>query len=143
MKIFLVVIFSVALLVYPGCGEGGDGGPICEALVGCGVLSSEDCILFVGSTVFSQECEDAMLAATCEDHALPDPSYTDLCFPPCDGDFAQCSGSQIIVCSDGHRFVMKCDGVCQLNNMAYIGVCADEYQGQQSDTGGDVCWCSS
>jgi len=89
--------------------------------------------------VFSQQCLDAFWAATSEDHKLQEPSYTPTCFPPCEEENAICSsGGLITVCTEGMTMVMKCEKVCEAKGMEYSGVCANEYQGQTSDTGFDV-----
>jgi hypothetical protein len=131
----LLAVFCLA-----GCGSGGGGSAICDALGACAAAPA-NCEATFDSLVLPGGCEEAVVAADCEDHRSETPSYMDLCFPPCGADSAVCTADIIAVCYDGRTTTLTCPEVCKLNNATYVGVCSNEYQGQQSSDGQDVCWC--
>ena len=136
--VFLMLPTALWLL---GCGSGGGGGSaICDALSACGAAPA-NCEGTFDSLILPGGCEEAVIAADCEDHRLEVPSSMDLCFPPCGTDSAVCTGNIIAVCYDGRTTTLTCPEVCKLNGATYTGVCANEYQGQPSADGQDVCWC--
>lgn len=128
-----------AVLGLSGCG-GGDMSAICEALSKCAAAPS-NCEDTFDALVLPGGCEEAVIEADCADHQLETPSYMDLCFPPCGADSAVCTGDIITACFQGRTSTTRCPGVCKLVDKSYTGVCANEYQGQQSADGQDVCWC--
>jgi hypothetical protein len=138
MKHLTFMVLAVFCLA--GCGGGGGGSDICNALDACGV-GGADCETTFEALILPGGCEEAIIAADCTDHQQETPSYTDLCFPPCGADSALCTGDIITACYQGRTMTSNCPGVCELAGRTYSGVCADEYQGQQSETGMDVCWC--
>ena len=140
MKKFTVFTILTAVLLIAGCGGGGGGSAICEAFDACGV-GGADCEDTFDALILPGGCEEAIIAADCADHQQETPSYTDLCFPPCGADSSVCTGDIVTLCYEGRTMTSYCTGVCKLAGMTYTGVCADEYQGQQSENGMDVCWC--
>jgi hypothetical protein len=122
-----------------GCG-GGSGSSICDALSKCGAAPA-NCEGTFDSFILPSGCEEAVVAADCDDHHLEAPSYLDLCFPPCGDDSAVCTGDIIAVCNSARTTTLKCPETCRLNGATYTGVCANEYQGQTSEDGQDLCWC--
>jgi hypothetical protein len=118
----------------------GSGSAICEALSRCGAAPI-NCEATFDALILPDGCEEAVIAADCEEHHLDVPSYMDLCFPPCGDYSAVCTGDVITVCQDGRTKTLKCPGMCKLVDLKSTGVCADEYQGQTSDNGQDLCWC--
>jgi hypothetical protein len=138
MKKHLAVLLPVALW-FLGCGGGGGSG-ICNALNKCGAAPT-NCEENFDALILPGGCEEAVIAAECEDHLQEVPSYMDLCFPPCGADSAVCAGDTVTACKDGRTTTLKCPETCKLNGATYTGVCANEYQGQPSSDGQDVCWC--
>jgi len=120
-----------------GCGE--DSG-ICAALNKC-LAAPPQCDLYFKALILPEGCEEAIIDADCEDHYQEPPPYTDLCFPPCEEDSAVCDGDIITACYGGKTTTTKCPETCRLAGATYTGVCADEYEGQQSEDGQDLCWC--
>lgn len=140
MKKYTVFLMLLAALWLLGCGDGGGGSAICEALSACGAAPA-NCEANFAAMILPGGCEEAVIAADCEDHRQAEPSYMDLCFPPCGADSAVCTGDIIVVCYNGQSSTLKCAETCKVNSATYTGVCADEYQGQPSSDGQDVCWC--
>ena len=139
MKKYLAVLFLAAFWL-SSCGSGGGGSAVCDALDACGV-GGADCEATFDALILPGGCEEAIIAADCADHQLETPSYTDLCFPPCGADSSVCTGDIVTACYQGRTMTSNCSGVCKLAGRTYTGVCDDEYQGQSSETGMDVCWC--
>jgi len=54
-----------------------------------------------------------------------------------------CCADSIVQCSEGTWYGGLCEWVCDAGGGTYVGPggCGSEYQGQQSSTGDDVCWC--
>jgi hypothetical protein len=140
MKKCTLILMLTAALGLLGCGGGGGGSGICSALGKCGAAPA-DCELYFDALILPGGCEEAVIAATCEDHRSETPSYMDLCFPPCGADSAVCTGDIIAVCYSARTTTLNCAQVCQLNDMTYTGVCDNEYQGVPSADGQDDCWC--
>ena len=132
-----LAVFLPALFWFGGC-QGGSA--ICNALNECGAAPSR-CELYFDALILPDGCAEAIVAAECQEHFLEVPSYMDLCFPPCGADSAVCAGDIITACFDGRTTTSKCALVCKLADMKYSGVCAEEYQGQTSEDGQDLCWC--
>lgn len=134
LTFLLLTVFCLA-----GCS--GDGGSaICNALSKCGINQAE-CEGTFDALILPGGCEEAIIDADCADHQLETPSYTELCFPPCGADSSVCNGDIVTACYQDRTMVTKCPEVCKLVDKSYTGVCANEYQGQPSETGMDVCWC--
>lgn len=140
MKKYTVFVMLTAALLMAGCGGGGGGSDICNALDACGA-GGADCEATFEALILPGGCEEAIIAADCADHQAETPSYTDLCFPSCGIDSSACAGDIITACYQGRTMTSYCTGVCKLAGRTYTGVCADEYMGQTSETGMDVCWC--
>jgi hypothetical protein len=107
-------------------------------------LTQDECVAQCVGVNFTEECRNAFGTATCEDiNATPTPvSLAQVCFPACSPDGAQCqAGGKIRICNNGQQLLVNCTYVCSLNNLKSLGVCGLTYQGQQSSTGQDVCWC--
>ena len=56
-------------------------------------------------------------------------------------DAPACCGDGIVLCLGEEWAGLTCGDVCQMSDMTYAGTCGTEFQGQQSSTGNDVCWC--
>lgn len=130
------------------CGGDDDGIETCEelaAIVGeCGgELTEADFKANVCDTfVLSKDCLNAAAEADCAEHDADDPSYSDVCFPSCEGTESEClDGDTIRVCSQGVELVFFCEAVCEANELAYNGTCDNMFEGMPSASGQDVCWC--
>jgi hypothetical protein len=127
----------LALTGLSGCGEAGG---ICGALNKC-MAAPPQCDLYFKALILPEGCEEAIIDADCEDHHQEPPSYTGLCFPPCGADSAVCDGDIITACYEERTTTTRCPEACKLAGGTYTGVCANEYEGQQSADGQDLCWC--
>lgn len=160
------VILGLGCLV-SGCpgGSGGGGGgsmaqqgvPVpataqaqsdaCDAVEACGVDRS-DCDLLFDVAILDADCATEIETTSCEDHTGTDaPHYVDVCFPSCNTKHDSCADNSTIVrCADGidgtlRHIYVRCTDVCEQAGSSYSGECGSSYMGQESGTGGDVCWC--
>jgi hypothetical protein len=133
---YLAVLLPIFFFIC-GC-EKGSG--VCYALDKC-AASMPNCELYFEALILPEGCEEAIIDADCADHYQEPPPYTDLCFPPCEADSAVCDGDTITACYDGKTTVTRCAENCKLYGGTYVGVCSNEYEGQQSSDGQDICWC--
>ncbi len=109
-----------------GAACGDDAGP-CRS--GCNaVLVSPACI-----TLYEETSCDSEYGASLATSAA--------CFPACETESASCDGNQLTVCTGLRTMVLICEGVCKAQGGTYSGTCGSSYDGRQSQTGRDVCWC--
>jgi hypothetical protein len=125
------------LIWFCGCEEGSG---ICYELNKCAAAPPQ-CELYFEALILPGGCEEAIIDADCEDHHQDPLPYADLCFPPCGEDSAVCSGDIVTACYAGRTTSTKCPETCKLANATYTGVCDNEFEGQPSKDGQDVCWC--
>jgi len=145
MKVSILCALVVTVVAFgpAGCGQDESLSSACKSMVNCGQFTTtSDCKATMGALVLSSPCIKAIAGASCTDHAANPPSYWAVCWDQCSVEGQHCAGDTIQMCTDGWELIGDCEGVCNLNNRSYLGVCADEYLGQPSDNGLDVCWCS-
>lgn len=124
--------------------------PRCLALLACGQPQAT-CDLF-SQAVLDEACTEAVLEAPCEEHSVPNPSYMELCFPPCGADTqTRCLVPDILrTCeqlSDGtvREVLVRCHQACALAGLQFSGVCSTDFQ--RDLLSGPVrssqpqCWC--
>jgi hypothetical protein len=139
-RLGLMVIFGFFSL---GCGSSNEDKSYCDVLAKCslpGFVESQ-CQSMFEPILLSDACWKAFSEASCEDHAKDNPSYNSTCFPSCSQESAVCASGLITLCHNGQQSVVSCSKLCESKGLTYSGVCAKEYNGQQSTTGLEICWC--
>lgn len=141
--LLLILAFALA-----GCSDDPESAQrkaICQDMVACGAVSSQDqCVRALASLVLPDGCLDAMEEADCSDHLAQDQSttsYAAACYEPCDGEPQHCEGDRIVTCEAGVEVVMDCARGCDIaHDSTYSGVCGTVApNGQTSDV--PICWC--
>lgn len=137
------VCLVACCLVIGACGtDGGTSSQVCEALVSCDVVSKSECEASFDLLALSPACEDALIAATCADHASKQPTYQELCFPSCSWTGAKCNDNdQLVQCEKGYSLTFACEDLCRAKGKTYVGSCGSTYMGNTTTDGSEVCWC--
>jgi hypothetical protein len=90
-------------------------------------------------------CTEALEQTTCQEFTTRAPSWSDVCIPLCDQEYAECVGHILQGClpvGDQHRSLqVSCEDACEAAGRIYTGVCSLTYSGHVSDSGREQCWC--
>ena len=112
---------------------------VCSRLEKCGINQSPigidigafveyDCQRVFAVAVFSQDCIDAIMDASCDEHRKGNPSYS-FCWPPCIeswlGFETKCIDEDLHACQENSRIVLDCAVFCEeMLNAKSLGMCS-------------------
>jgi hypothetical protein len=130
-----------------------DANAVCNRDVNtCGDTTStvDQCFKTMSVLRVTQECVDAIDAASCSDLKSDNPTFAATCFPPCSVSSTTCNADGTLsAChadSSGNltTVVVDCAAGCRNSVVSgvvgtWTGVCGKSYQGRTDSK--DLCWC--